>query len=158
NDLEVGLLSAAADDLVVDRENPARLPQHLAAAIGELDPSGILLDRVGADDGLQPPHMRAHGRLRQPEQMRCLGETAQFADCDEGPQQIGRDIGPVGGAYASVAVVALRTGSTVARSSSAHLPFLCGPATCGSSRSSNTAISYLELTKLHSIDSVRRIT
>ena len=92
----VRLLAATRDDLVVDRQDTPRLAEHLAAAYGQLDARHVLFDEVGANDGFQPPHVRADSRLGEPEQMRRLGETAELADGDEGAQQIRRNAGAIG--------------------------------------------------------------
>src|SRR5262249_25789292 len=115
DDLRTRQVAAAAHDLIVDREHAPGMPEHLLAALRQLDAGKAFLDQIGADERFQPPHMGADRGLCQIEKMGRLGEAAELADGDKRAQQVGRNVGHSG---AGVSRGGAGSRSVAARSSS----------------------------------------
>ena len=81
------------ENLVVDRQQPPRVIDDKLAGRRQADAGRALVEQVGAEQALQPLDLRADRRLRHAERVRRLGEAAQIDDGDQGPQQLGRNIG-----------------------------------------------------------------
>jgi hypothetical protein len=80
-------------NLIVDRQQPPRVVDHQFARGREAHTRGALVEQVGAQHLLQPLDLRAHGRLGDAERLGGLGETAQIHDRNQGPQQVGWNVG-----------------------------------------------------------------
>jgi hypothetical protein len=97
------------------------MPQYFHAASRQLHAREILLQKINAEEQLQPLHLRADGRLREIVELSRLGETAELMNGHEGSQQIRWDIDLVdygGGFMARVlAIMSLRI---VMRTGSSH--------------------------------------
>ena len=81
------------ENLVVDREQPPRVIDDKLTRRGQAHARRALVEQVGAEQALQPLDLGADRGLRDAERLSRLGETAQIDDGDQGPQQLGRDIG-----------------------------------------------------------------
>ena len=94
-DHQFGARAVVADvhDLVVDREQAARVTDHQFALRRQADALDAAVEQVAAEQKLQPLDLRADRRLRHPELGRGLGEAAQVDDGDKRAQQVGWNIG-----------------------------------------------------------------
>jgi hypothetical protein len=85
-------VTAEMHDLVVDREQPARISNHRFAMRRETHALDAAIKHIAAKQELQPLDLRAHRRLRHPQLGRGFGETALIDDGDKGTQQVSWNI------------------------------------------------------------------
>ncbi len=89
------------DDLVVDREQTARLAHNSFAFFSHAHARRALVEEVEAEQALQPLDLGAHGRLGHAERARGLGEAAHVDDGKQCAQELGGDINHTGSAFSA---------------------------------------------------------
>ncbi len=79
-------------DLVVDRQHASRMCDDRLAPRCQAHARRALVQKVVAEQKLQPFDLRADGRLGDTEHLRSLREAAQVDDAEQRPQQFRRDV------------------------------------------------------------------
>ena len=64
------------DNLIVDREQAARVTDHHFAVRRQIQCLGAAVEQIAIEQKLQPLDLRAHGRLGNPKQSGRFGKTA----------------------------------------------------------------------------------
>ena len=80
HEIRADTVAAEADDLIVDRQQPARIADHDLAMRGQADALHRTVEDILAEKILQPLDLRADRRLRHAERHRRLGEAAAVND------------------------------------------------------------------------------